>query len=81
MKEGEGPVGSPEAADEFFHLPEEARLPAGSAAVELFDPLKKYLAEIRRFPLLSREEELELAKRWWHEKDRQAALDWLVEQP
>ena len=73
MKEGESPIAGPEAADEVPLLPEEGQPIAGSEAVELFDPLKKYLAEIRRFPLLSREEELELAKRWWHEKDRQAA--------
>jgi RNA polymerase sigma-32 factor len=29
-----------------------------------FDPLGRYLAEIRRFPLLSREEEIEIAKRY-----------------
>jgi RNA polymerase sigma-32 factor len=36
---------------------------AGGALVT-FDPLSRYLAEIRRFPLLSREEELEIAKRY-----------------
>ena len=36
-----------------------------------FDPLSRYLAEIRRFPLLSREEETVIAKRYakFHEPD------------
>jgi RNA polymerase sigma-32 factor len=59
-------------------LPEGTRLASGSEALEVFDPLKKYLTEIRKFPLLSREEELELAKRWWHEKDRSAAYRLVV---
>ncbi len=42
-------------------------------AVGAFDPLKRYLMEIRKFPLLTREEELALAKKWWEEKDLQAA--------
>ena len=49
-----------------------------SEAVEVFDPLKKYLMEIRKFPLLAREEELALAKRWWEEKDRYAAYRLVV---
>ena len=39
-----------------------------------FDPLSRYLAEIRRFPLLSREEEVEVAKRYHETHDPQAAL-------
>jgi RNA polymerase sigma-32 factor len=49
-----------------------------SQAVEVFDPLRKYLMEIRKFPLLSREEEMELAKRWWKEKDIDAAYRLMV---
>ncbi|HEY6395807.1 MAG TPA: RNA polymerase factor sigma-32 [Candidatus Binataceae bacterium] len=33
-------------------------------ALVTFDPLNRYLAEIRRFPLLTREEETEIAKRY-----------------
>ncbi len=35
-----------------------------AGALVAFDPLGRYLAEIRRFPLLSREEEIEIAKRY-----------------
>src|SRR6266404_6653 len=37
------------------------------------DSLQRYLAEIRRIPILSREEEHELAVRWHEHEDRQAA--------
>lgn len=56
---------------------EETAEPEGEA-LEVFDPLKKYLMEIRKFPLLSREEELELAKKWYEEKDRYAAYRLIV---
>ncbi|HJU28029.1 MAG TPA: RNA polymerase factor sigma-32, partial [Candidatus Binataceae bacterium] len=39
--------------------------PAGSLVP--VDPLSRYLAEIRRFPLLTREEEAEIAKRYYRE--------------
>ncbi len=38
-----------------------------------FDPLQRYLAEARRYPLLSREEEKELAIRYVEEEDLDAA--------
>jgi RNA polymerase sigma-32 factor len=50
----------------------------GSQALEVFDPLKKYLMEIRRFSLLTREEELALAKRWFEQKDINAAYQLMV---
>jgi len=49
-----------------------------SAAIEVFDPLKRYLLEIRQFPLLTREEERALAQKWREEKDRSAALRLIV---
>ncbi|MCX5908172.1 MAG: RNA polymerase subunit sigma-70, partial [Deltaproteobacteria bacterium] len=52
--------------------------PGGSQAREVFDPLKKYLLEIRKFPLLSREEERASAKRWYDQKDIQAAYQLMV---
>jgi RNA polymerase sigma-32 factor len=66
------------AGEEIPLLPEESLSSSAAGALEIFDPLKKYLAEMRKFPLLSREEELELAKRWWHEKDRVAAYRLVV---
>jgi len=39
----------------------------------LFDPLKKYLAEISRHPVLSREEEFKLAEKVYKLKDKEAA--------
>ena len=49
-----------------------------SGAIEVFDPLKRYLMEVRRFALLTREEERTLAQKWREEKDRNAALRLVV---
>jgi RNA polymerase sigma-32 factor len=49
-----------------------------SAAIEVYDPLKRYLLEVRQFPLLTREEERALAQKWMAEKDRSAALRLVV---
>jgi RNA polymerase sigma-32 factor len=52
--------------------------------VALTDALSAYLREIRRYPRLSREEEFELARRYFEEKDLEAAYQlissnlWLV---
>jgi RNA polymerase sigma-32 factor len=49
---------------------------AGAArdrALVPFDPLQRYLSEIRRYPLLSREEEKELAIRYREQEDVEAA--------
>lgn len=62
----------------FSPLLDEQNLADGSAALEVFDPLKKYLVEIRKFPLLSREEEIRLAKRLRDEGDRMAAYRLVV---
>ncbi len=50
--------------------------PAGdeTGALVPFDPLSRYLAEIRRFPLLSREEEVEIAKRYHRDHDPEDAF-------
>ncbi|HET6370955.1 MAG TPA: RNA polymerase factor sigma-32 [Nitrospiria bacterium] len=40
--------------------------------VSVYDPLRRYLAEIRRYPFLSREEEFELAVAYLEKEDRQA---------
>jgi RNA polymerase sigma-32 factor len=51
-------------------LPDRSLGPDGGSLVP-FDPLSRYLAEIRRFPLLSREEETVIARRYaqFHEPD------------
>ncbi len=59
-------------------LREEEPPPGDRKALEVFDPFKKYLMEIRKFPLLSREEEIRLAKRWREEKDPYAAYRLVV---
>jgi len=48
------------------------RVPSAAALVPT-DSLQRYLAEIRRIPVLSREEEHEIAVRWHEQGDRQAA--------
>ena len=78
MNQGE-PIGEILVPFGEIPSPKEERHPAEDhQALEVFDPLKKYLMEIRKFPLISREEELALAKRWWEEKDPQAAYRLVV---
>lgn len=45
----------------------------GPSSLAKKDILKAYLDEIRRYPLLSREEEFELAKKYYETKDHEAA--------
>jgi RNA polymerase sigma-32 factor len=68
----------PDALDFLGPKLDEGIRPPSSEALEVFDPLKKYLVEIRRFPLLSREEEMELGRRWRDRKDRVAAYRLVV---
>jgi RNA polymerase sigma-32 factor len=42
------------------------------------DPLKQYLAEVSKYPLLTRKEEVELAERVYKHKDREAARKLVV---
>ena len=44
------------------------------AALVPYDPLSRYLAEVRRFPLLTREEETIIAKRYTESHDREDAF-------
>jgi len=44
-----------------------------SALPVVSDSLERYLAEINKFPVLSREEEFELARRWYENRDISAA--------
>jgi len=68
----------PEASEFLSFKLDKKRVPESSEALEVFDPLKKYLVEIRKFPLLSREEEMELGRRWRDQKDRMAAYRLVV---
>lgn len=75
------PIGfSPEHETEAIgdEAVEQSRLPgldeaeaeeAAAGAVVPYDPLSRYLAEIRRFPLLSREEESAIARRYVKDHD------------
>jgi RNA polymerase sigma-32 factor len=47
-------------------------LPAGDRALVPSDPFRRYLAEIRKYPTLSREEERDLARRYRETRDRDA---------
>jgi len=47
--------------------PEDRNLPAS------FDPLRTYLSEVSRYPVLSREHEIEITRRVYENKDRAAA--------
>jgi RNA polymerase sigma-32 factor len=66
-----------EAAVEDSRLPglddEERDQASEAASLVPFDPLSRYLAEIRRFPILTREEESEIAKRYQQFQNREDA--------
>jgi len=47
--------------------------PKGTSALALRDPMGAYMAEVRRHPLLTREEEHALAVRWVEHGDKEAA--------
>jgi RNA polymerase sigma-32 factor len=47
--------------------------PEGTRALALRDPMAAYMAEVRRHPLLTREQEHELAVRWVEHGDQDAA--------
>ena len=51
----------------------EGAAPSEERGLTLYDPLQHYLAEVRRYPHLSREEERELAIRYREHQDMEAA--------
>lgn len=59
-------------APEVLPAADEEAAPS-SQEIAPFDPLQRYLAEIRRYPVLSREEEHELAVRYKEHGDMEAA--------
>jgi len=62
-----------EAAAESEQDIAEAKAAKESSALVATDPLGRYLTEIRRFPLLSREEEAVIARRYVRDKDPEDA--------
>ena len=52
--------------------PSKATAAAGSRAIGAYDPFRAYMAEIRKYPLLSREEEQRLARQYRETGDRDA---------
>jgi len=67
-------LGEPDEAEDTGELVETASDDEAKAGVLVpTDPIQRYLAEIRRIPVLTREEEHALAVRWREHGDRQAA--------
>jgi len=63
-----------EDGDALLEAAEEAEAAAErQAALVPYDPLSRYLAEVRRFPLLTREEETVIAKRYAESHSREDA--------
>jgi RNA polymerase sigma-32 factor len=63
-----------EDGDALLEAAEKAEVAAErEAALVPYDPLSRYLAEVRRFPLLTREEESIIAKRYAETHDREDA--------
>jgi RNA polymerase sigma-32 factor len=58
------------STDDALPVPAAAEAPAVPAT----DSLARYLSEIRHYPILSREEEHEIALRYFHDKDADAAV-------
>ncbi len=78
MSEERGPPAEGPPRDEETTPPappsdETATLEERAAVLVPTDSLQRYLAEIRRIPVLSREEEHALAVRWYEHGDKQAA--------
>jgi len=59
--------------DELEEGHSEAAAASDTGSLVPFDPLSRYLSEIRRFPLLTREEEMEIAKRYAQFHNREDA--------
>jgi RNA polymerase sigma-32 factor len=78
MKEEERGRETPEPLERIPQSLEEGSFLDSPESLKVFDPLKKYLMDIRKFPLLSRSEEMDLAKQWWEKKDVQAAYRLVV---
>lgn len=62
-----------EVSDEVSSLEEALEVETEEGALVEYDPLRAYLIEIQKYPLLSREEEQELAIRYKEKGDKEAA--------
>lgn len=72
----EGPEESLETESPDLDLPEAAEgdlHSAGSKAIATADPVALYLSEIRKYPLLTKEQEQELTRKYYETKDPGAA--------
>lgn len=58
--------------DKAEGAPSQALVPAASTGLAPYDPFRRYMAEVRRFPPLSREEEQRLARLYQATGDREA---------
>ncbi|MCE3010069.1 MAG: sigma-70 family RNA polymerase sigma factor, partial [Proteobacteria bacterium] len=59
--------------DENPHQEERALALPSDRSITTSDPVQLYLAEIRKYPLLTKEQEAELAKKYYETKDPKAA--------
>jgi RNA polymerase sigma-32 factor len=64
---------APYAEDPALPESDDLSLPAPSKALAPADPVALYLSEIKKYPLLSREQEVDLAKKYFESKDPLAA--------
>lgn len=71
----EGPLEAlSDNADEAYDIDTLLPVPASEKGLLPYDPLAQYLSEIKRYRLLTREEEIELAKRVREQNDPKAAF-------
>ena len=58
-----------------------ALVPAGERGLAPYDPFRRYMAEIAKYPPLSREEERDLARRFRDTGDRDALVRLITANP
>lgn len=76
LEEGDGVEAEAEAEEKSALEEEEAEASQESSsnhALIVFDPLRKYLSEVRHFPLLSKDEEFQLAVQYKEEGNQEAS--------
>jgi RNA polymerase sigma-32 factor len=73
MAKGKTPLKKSKSPKKVIAEIVDENLISDSKSLTTADPISMYLAEIRKYPLLSREQELELAKKYYETKDPAAA--------